>query len=468
MARVVVVGAGVGGLATAIRATQHGHDVEVVEARASPGGLASGLTVGGLRFDAGPYILLDRPGLDWGFERLGMALDDALDLDHVESVYQVEIGDGDRIRIDADLDRTAERFADRWSGSGDRYREFVDRTAAVHERLRPLQWTPDPGPLDVVRAGAWRDIPFVLRSLGGVLDRAGLPDPVERAVAIWTYVAGQSPETAPSPLALVPALIHEVGAYYPQGGIGTIPEALADRATNCGVEFDYDTEVQRIDVTDGAVTGVTVADGRHLDADAVVSNYSGVGTYLELVETVPDSVRRTLESLPLQSPGVCAYLKVRGGGEPPYLRFRLDETGAPCRLLIQPAVVDPDRCRDGWCPARLLGPIPYEQAQSMDREGQRDYLDDLLAEEWWQAHVDDWELLDARVVDDWSEEFHLYRDSMNPVMTASFMRRGRMDHRSPHVEELYLAGSSTHPGQWVSFCLVSGIHAADLLDGDLA
>jgi phytoene dehydrogenase-like protein len=56
---------------------------------------------------------------------------------------------------------------------------------------------------------------------------------------------------------------------------------------------------------------------------------------------------------------------------------------------------------------------------------------------------------------------------MNPVMTARFMRSGRLAHRSPHLERLYLAGSSTHPGQWVSFCAISGVLAADRVLEDL-
>jgi phytoene dehydrogenase-like protein len=56
---------------------------------------------------------------------------------------------------------------------------------------------------------------------------------------------------------------------------------------------------------------------------------------------------------------------------------------------------------------------------------------------------------------------------MNPVMTTRFMRAGRLAHRSPYVKRLYLAGSSTHPGQWVSFCAISGILAADCLREDL-
>ena len=61
---------------------------------------------------------------------------------------------------------------------------------------------------------------------------------------------------------------------------------------------------------------------------------------------------------------------------------------------------------------------------------------------------------------EWGAEYALHRDSMNPVMTAAFMRRGRLAHRSPVRPGLFLAGSSTHPGQWVSFAAISGILAA--------
>ena len=80
----------------------------------------------------------------------------------------------------------------------------------------------------------------------------------------------------------------------------------------------------------------------------------------------------------------------------------------------------------------------------------------------------DFRVLATRVPAEWGAHYHLYRDSMNPVMTAAFMRAGRLAHRSPYVRGLYLAGSSTHPGQWVSFCAVSGILAADRLREDFA
>lgn len=201
----------------------------------------------------------------------------------------------------------------------------------------------------------------------------------------------------------------------------------------------------------------------------MLSNASGVGTYLDLASrAVPGRARRRLERLPLQSPGVCAYLAVRGGDVPPYLRFHLPGGDALCRLLVTPAAVMDGLVRDGWVPARLIAPMAHDEAQRLGPVGQRDYLDRVLDESWWHEHVGEVKVLETRTPSDWSAACHLHRESMNPVMTARLMRAGRLAHRSPFVDRLYLSGSATHPGQWVSFCAISGILAADRLIEDLA
>ena len=193
-----------------------------------------------------------------------------------------------------------------------------------------------------------------------------------------------------------------------------------------------------------------------------------MGTYLELARgAIPVAARRRLERLPLQSPGVCAYLAVRGGSKPPYLRFHLPGGGELCRLLVTPAAVVDGLGRDGWVPARLIAPMAYDEAQRIGPEGQREYLERVLSEPWWREHVAEARVLDSRTPTDWGAACNLYRQSMNPVMTARLMRTGRLAHRSPYVERLYLSGSATHPGQWVSFCTISGVLAADRVLEDL-
>jgi phytoene dehydrogenase-like protein len=198
----------------------------------------------------------------------------------------------------------------------------------------------------------------------------------------------------------------------------------------------------------------------------VISNTHGLSTYLELLEDVPARLRRRLQHLPLQSPGVCAYLAVRGDMSPPYLRFRLPGNGELCRLLIRPGVIDATVERAGWRPARLVAPMRHAQAEQLGAAGQQAFLEQLLAETWWREQTEEVRVLAMRTPADWGVQFHLYANSMNPVMTAALMRTGRLAHRSPYVRGLYLCGSATPPGQWVSFCAISGILAADCLHED--
>ena len=196
------------------------------------------------------------------------------------------------------------------------------------------------------------------------------------------------------------------------------------------MEFRCGQTVTALRITNGVVQGVTLEQGDGIEANAVVSNSSALSTYLELMNGVPHPER--LERLPLQSPGACAYLAIKDGSPPPYLRFSLPP-GELCRLLVRPGVVVPECARDGWTPARLISPMRHEDVEVMDRPAQEAHLTRLLEENWWRAPIDEARVLSKRIPLDWGAEYHLYRRSMNPVMTASFMRSGRIAHRSPHV-----------------------------------
>ena len=461
--RVVIIGAGMGGLTAALRLAQKGLSVTIIESRSEAGGLAFGFDKDGFAFDAGPYILLDRPGLEWAFRSLGLELSEHVTLRHIDDVYEV-LSSQNAIHFFADVKRTAAGMDAEWPGSGRHYERFVADMQEVHKQLSPLLHVSRPA-AGLLRNRAFTRIPFLLRSLGTILARANLPQPVVDAIAIWTQIAGQQIDKAPSPMAFVPALIHSVGAFYPVEGIGSIPRALTQIAAKAGVEFQYGSTVRSIVSEHGRVRGVKTNQDEVVPADAIVSNYNGIGTYLELLGDIPSPAREKLKKLPLQSPGACAYLAVRGEIKPPYLRFQVPGNGELCRLFVTPTVVVPELEKNGWSPARLISPMRHEIAERLSRAEQHEYLDRLLAESWWQDGLDEFRVVATRVPSEWGVQYNLYKNSMNPVMTAGFMRAGRLAHRSPYAQGLYLAGSSTHPGQWVSFCAISGILAAnDLLD----
>jgi phytoene dehydrogenase-like protein len=456
----VIIGAGMGGLTAALRLSQAGFKVQVLEARAEAGGLASGCVFDGLSFDAGPYILLDRQGLEWAFTSLGIPLSEVLELQSINHIYSVASSKHPTVNIYASAERTAAELERVWPGTEEKYLRFVQRTGAVEASLRPLLYRTAPGPLSLLGGGRWRHVTFLLKSLGAVLRESRLPPAVVDALSIWTHVAGQRPDQAPSPLAFVQALVHSVGCFYPKGGIRTIPALLSKSAAEAGVNFRYSTNARRILSSAGRASGVETDRGELLAADVVISD-CGIATYLNLLDAGAARSRKRCEEMSLQSPGVCAYLAVKGEMQPPYLKFLLPGGDERCRLLIRPACFSPQAVGDRWSAARLLGPMDYEKAQKMGPDGQRGYVDKLLAEKWWQEEIPEFRVLSKRTPAEWGLEYSLARNSMNPVMTAKFMREGRLAHRSPDLRGLYLAGSATHPGQWVSFCAISGVLAAD-------
>lgn len=440
--KVLVIGAGIGGLSAALRLAHAGFDVEILEARADAGGLAGSIERGDVAFDAGPYILLDRPGLEWAFEQLGLDIN-VLDLQRVgEVVYEVTRDDAPPLRIYADLDRTAEEI-------GPAYREFVDYVKRMYDRLAPMLRIPHPNPVALARAGALGAAPFLLRSLGSVMRRSGLSQRAIEALTIWTHVAGQSIDQAPSPMAFVPALIHFAGAWRPRGGTSAVSRALADAARLAGVAVRFGRTVASINTREGRVIGVTDANSQFTAADAVVSNHSGVGTYVNLVDRVPERTRQRVASLPLQSPGACAYMVARYAAPLPYLRFRLGGD-LRCRLLVTPDTGA----------ARLILPLRHGEPRA------EEMLERALEETWWREGIASYDVVARRVPSQWGADYHLYRESMNPAMTAKLMRGGRIPHRSREIRGLYLAGSSTHPGQWISFCAISGVLAAEAVIED--
>ena len=281
MARVVVVGAGVGGLACAVRLARSGHAVTVLEQAAAAGGKCARVARDGYRFDAGPSLLT----MPWLVREL---LGDRVELVRVEPVTRYRFADGSRVELSADLARSVAAL-EAWSpGAGADWARLQRICAAMWRASQPVlggppPWPPrmhaerPPDPRDLLRVRPWH----TLRTLAAAVVR----DPRLRLVVerFATY-AGADPRRAPAALAVAGYVEHAFGAWHVRGGIHALVEALVAALEEAGGELRCGVRASEIGVVGGgavALWGGRGARGRVREvrsgagafpADAVVFN----------------------------------------------------------------------------------------------------------------------------------------------------------------------------------------------------
>ncbi|TDO37735.1 phytoene desaturase family protein [Paractinoplanes brasiliensis] len=277
MSRVVVIGAGVGGLTAAVRLARTGHAVTVFERSGCLGGKLGVYERDGFRFDTGPSLLT----LPQVFTEA------ALDLEPLDPVVRHVFGDGtvldsspvhaeflDRIRdaLGAEAAYDWDRFWHRARRIWDASWRSVLRNPVTPASLAGLSWRV--GDLAAIAPGR------TLRSLG----RRYLRDPRLRMMLDrYATYTGADPRRAPAALAAVPYAELAFGGWYVPGGLGRLATALASNCAEAGVRIVPGAPVERIETARGRVTGVRLGDGSFHAADEVVSNVDALTVYRDLL-----------------------------------------------------------------------------------------------------------------------------------------------------------------------------------------
>jgi 1-hydroxycarotenoid 3,4-desaturase len=276
--RVVVVGAGIGGLVAALELVARGCEVIVIERAAGVGGKMREVVVGGRPIDAGPTVLTLRRVLDEIFADAGARVDDHLTLHRAEILARHAWSDGSRFDLHADVDRSAEAVRD-LAGLAEarRFRQFCARAREVFTTLdEPFMRNASPSVDHLLRGVGvrglgrlWQIKPFtsLWRELGGYFHDPRLRQLFGRYA---TYV-GSSPFEAPATLMLV-AHVEQDGVWLVEGGMHRVARALAELATARGATFRLETEARAILTAKGRAAGVELAEGERIDADAVLFN----------------------------------------------------------------------------------------------------------------------------------------------------------------------------------------------------
>ena len=276
--RVIVVGAGVGGLACAAELAAQGHDVTVVERAGSVGGKLREVEVGGRILDAGPTVFTMRWVFDELFADLGASLDEHLTLRPADALARHAWGADERLDLFADIDRSVAAIAAFSSAAeAERYRAFCSRAESIYRTLEaPFLRGSRPTPVSLATRVGWRGLPSLMRispfaTLWSSLGEYFRDPRLRQLFGRYATYCGSSPFLAPATLMLV-AHVEREGVWRVDGGMHRIALALAALLERAGGRLRLGNGVREIVVARGRAAGVVLDDGETLQADAVVFN----------------------------------------------------------------------------------------------------------------------------------------------------------------------------------------------------
>ena len=276
--KVAIIGAGVGGLVTALELANCGYEVDVFERQPQPGGKLSQASLGGHQIDMGPTVLTMKWVFDDIFASVGEALSDHLSVYPLHTLARHAWSERECLDLYADLEQTVDAIG-RFSGRAEavRYREFHDRARKVYEALvGPFIRAERPSVASMLYKTRLDLLPTLLRiephaSLWRQLVKHFSDPRLRQLFGRYATYTGSSPFQCPATLMLI-SHVEQEGVWGVAGGMQQIARVLSMLATARGVTFHYDVDVQKILVEGGRASGIELRDGTRISADAVVVN----------------------------------------------------------------------------------------------------------------------------------------------------------------------------------------------------
>jgi len=482
MRKVIIIGAGVGGIATAARLAKDGYEVTVFEKTDRPGGRASTIEEEGYFFDTGPSLFLMPPTYEQTYADLGERMSDHLDLVRIDPTYRVHFNDGSTLNLTSnmhELHNQLERFE---PGSFEALMRFL---ADGHKRYtQSLDKFVGRNFYNLLEFFSLSNLPLLFQLKPLVKHYTEISrhfkDPRLRAgFSFQNMYLGLSPYDAPATYTLLQYTEMVEGVWYPKQGMYAIITSLTEIAESFGAEFHYNEPVARIEVEDDRATGVTLKSGETISADIIVANADLPYVYTRLL---PDPGKRSanrMDSLKYTSSTLMFYWGLKGERSDKLLHHNVflsdhiykrsfneifkEHTlpAEPSFYIHAPVRTVPEFAPEDGDALMVLVPTGHlDASQSQDWEGMQARARTWVFQRLARIGLDD---VKERIVFEKTYTPPDYRKIWNLAKGAAFglshnvMQVGylRPQNRHRRYGNLYFAGASTHPGTGVPIVLLS-------------
>ena len=488
--RVVIVGAGPGGLAAAMLLARSGVHVSVVEKRSLAGGRTSTLEQDGFRFDVGPTFFLYPRVLKEIIAACGYDLDNEVPMERLDPQYRLVFGAGGELLATPDVERMERAIAAISPEDAKRFHGFLLRNRTKLENFLPFLESPFESWRDLMQPKMLKLLPMLKpwASLDSDLKLHFKDERIRLGFSFQSKYLGMSPFRCPSLFSILSFLEYEHGVFHPVGGCGAVTSAMARIAEEMGVEILLDEPVDEVLMEGGHAIGVRTAK-RRLQADSVVVNADFAAAMQRMV---PDHHRkrwtnRRIASKRFSCSTFMMYLGIDGRFDDVshhtiYLSkdYRqnlrdieeLHQLSSDPSFYVQNAsVTDATLAPEGQSTLYVLLPVTHESANVDWRKETPRYRELALRQmERIGLHDVERRIRTERILTPpgWREEFGLYRGATFSM--AHSLRQ--MLHLRPHnrfedVGSMYLVGGGTHPGSGLPVIFESARITSRLLLEDL-
>tara|TARA_R110000782_G_scaffold117364_4_gene207724 strand:+ start:35727 stop:37241 length:1515 start_codon:yes stop_codon:yes gene_type:complete len=489
--KAIIIGAGFGGLALAIRLQSAGISTTVVEARDKPGGRAYYWQRDGFTFDAGPTVITDPECLAQLWRLTGHEMAQDVTLDPVKPFYRLNWPDGTNFDYGNDETALRQEIAKLDAGDLAGYQRFCEYSAGVyHEGYEKLGHVAFLDFASMVKAApalmqyqAWRSVYSMVSSFVK-------NEKLREALSFHTLLVGGNPMSTSAIYALIHKLEKDGGVWFARGGTNRLIAGMVAQFERIGGTIRLGNPVERIDTIGDRVTGVTTKAGWHGQADVIASNADLMHSYRDLLSGHGHG-RRRAEKLAHKRwspslfvvhfgikgtwPGIPHHMILFG---PRYKELLTDiyqhgVLSADFSLYLHhPTVTDPSMAPEGCSTFYALAPVPHMGKLPIDwaEEGPR-YAERILDEIERRLIPD----IRSRIVTqfhyappDFAHDLAAHMGSafsLEPLLTQSAYFRAH--NRDDVIPNLYLVGAGTHPGAGIPGVVGSAKATAQLILDDM-
>jgi len=479
MKKVAIIGAGAGGLATAVKLAQNGYQVTIYEKNATPGGRCGQLIKDGHRFDLGATIFLMPSIYREVFESLGVKLEDCFESKPLPVIYKLYYGNGQTFDFTTNSSKMKAQLEKIEPGSF----QFMQRYVKTGYNLFKISMEKLLGRnfyhvFDFINLGNVKllfQIKTHIRHMT-YIRQFFKNSMLQVAFTFQNIYVGQNPFTAPALFSMLPAAELSEGSLYPMGGMYKIIEKLLSMATELGVEIQYNKAVMRINVDTNIATGLLFEDGSEVDTDLIVANADLPYVYTELL---PDRLRSfKMHFLKYACSGMVfhwgldkAYPQLAhhsvflaGDYKKSLDKIFKDKTMAesPSFYIHAPVNNDPAAAPEGQDTISVIVPVGHldprkEQDWTALKQTAREGILRRLKAEGLGDLEEHIKFEICYLPKTWESVLNITKGSVFGSINHSILQMGyfRPHNKHPRYDNLYFVGGSTHPGNGVPLVLLS-------------